>query len=155
MWNLTLARQFSMEQSHSQISIIKEVLYFSGLFHIGIECSTLGGTENLAESNTMVEKTRGQIINECWATWALLSSLEWDTKICLPGGQARQWILRSYWKTGWRCWHDGTGHLKIRIKQDTDVSQIYDVETLSWSGIKGDAGKELETIIEDEVDEDE
>ena len=46
-------------------------------------------------------------------------------------------------------------HLKNRIKQDTDVSQIYDVETLSWSGIKGDAGKELETIIEDEVDEDE
>ena len=41
-------------------------------------------------------------------------------------------------------------HLKNCIKQDTDVMQIYDVETLSWSGIKGDAGKELETIIEDE-----
>ena len=50
-----------MEQSHSQILIIKEVVYLSGLFHIGIECSTLGGTENLAESNTMVEKTQGQI----------------------------------------------------------------------------------------------
>ena len=46
-------------------------------------------------------------------------------------------------------------HLKNHIKQDTNVSQIYDVETLSWSWIKGDAGKELETIIEDEVDEDE
>ena len=53
-----------------------------------------------------------KIINECWATWALLGSLEWDTKICLPGGQARQWILCSYWKTGWRCWHDGTASQK-------------------------------------------
>ena len=77
------------------------------------------------------KSARMKIINECWA---LLGSLEWDTKICLPGGAGSTvnlaQLLEDRMVSG-DIVDMMVQHLKNRIKQDTDVSQIYDVETLS------------------------
>ena len=79
------------------------------------------------------KSSRMKIINECWA---LLGSLEWDTKLCLPGGAGLTvnlaQLLEDQMVSG-DIVDMMVQYLGNRIKQDTsDISQSYDVATLSF-----------------------
>ena len=71
-----------------------------------------------------------KIANE---SWALLGSLKWDTKVCLPGGggstvQLVQ-LLEDQMVKG-DIVDMMVQYLKNRTKRDTNISQRYHVETL-------------------------
>ena len=102
--HVQVGRQFLILRSQSQIPIIKKGLYLSGLFHIGIECTTWGRSKKplrmqhdgwlRLRGHDSENKSAGmKIINE---SWALLGSLKWDTSIYLPGGAG--------WRWGWGRW---------------------------------------------------
>ena len=71
-----------------------------------------------------------KIINECWA---LLSSLKWDTKICIPGGAGLSVNLAQLledWMVSGDVVDMMVQHLKNHIKQDTvlryDMSELWE-----------------------------